>query len=193
MNYYYLLASMPSLQAFAEPPIAREAFLQQANQELTSADRRELDAVLAGAGVSAFAARLRAFEARLGLLVARIRAERRGFDASELPPDDGVPDLDLVARVLEAFAGEDPMDRQRRLDRIVWRWLEEQAAADSFGASAVFAYALRLDLLHRWDSRSAMRGHAALHEQREKLLAGFGGMPFSMDTGTFDKGTEAGA
>lgn len=188
MNYYYLLASLPSLQAFAEPPIAREAFLQQAEAELTAKDRRELEALRLGGGSSAFAQRLRDFERRLTLVVARLRAERRGFDVSELPADGGVPDLELEARVLDAFAGEDPMDRQRRLDRILWRWLEAEAAVDPFGSVALFAYALRLEMQHRWDGRSSMRGHAALHEQREKLLAGFGGMEF-----TLDASTEAGA
>lgn len=188
MNYYYLLASLPSLQPFAEPPIALDAFAAQADGELTAKDRRELEALRRGEGESAFAQRLRRFERRLALLVARVRAERRGFDASELPADEGVPDLELASRVLDAFAGEDPMDRQRRLDRIVWRWLEDEAAADPFGPVALYGYALRLDLLHRWDGRSSMRGHAALHEQREKLLAGFGGMEFTLDTST-----EAGA
>ena len=188
MNYYYLLASLPSLQPFAEPPIAVDAFLLQAGAELSAGDRKELEALRAGGGSSAFAGRHRAFLQRLAMLVARVRAERRGFDTSELPSDDGVPDLELQARVLDAFAGEDPMDRQRRLDRIVWRWLEAETAADPFGSVAVFAYALRLDRMHQWDQRSPMRGHAALHEQREKLLAGFGGTEFTMSTDT-----EAGA
>lgn len=184
MNYYYLLASLPSLQLTAAPPIELEVLLQSSREQLTDKDFQELSAILAGGGESAFARRWRDFDERLRLLVARQRAERRSLDVSELPSESGAPDLSLQNQVLDAFAAEDPMERERRLDTLRWRWLENDSAFDPFAKAAVFSYALRFELVRTWHGRSTVRGRMALAAQREKLLAGFGGMEFTMDAAT---------
>ncbi len=189
MNYYYLLASWPSLQLFAAPPLDREVLMLQAREQLTAKDAAELSAILAGGGSSALAARWQAFDGQLRLLVARVRAERRALVASdlhddELPEDHGSLNLELQNQVRDAFAAEDPMERERRLDRLRWRWLESESAFDPFSSATVFTYALRFELVCAWHERSTMRGRTALAAQREQLLAGFGGMEFTMDAAT---------
>lgn len=179
MNYYYLVASLPSQQLFAEPPMTMEALATLCAEQLSASDQRELAAVLAGSGRSAFGARHAAFEGGLRLCVAKARAERRSRDASELPEDSG--DLALQQAVRDAFSAKDPMERERRFDAMRWRWLEQEAERDPFAPAAVFSYALRLSIGHAWSRRTADAGRNELSSQRERMLSGFDRLEFTMD------------
>ena len=183
MNYYYLVASLPSLRLAAESTMTREAFLTLADEQLSAADRRELDAVLAGRGSSAFGRRHAAFERSLVHSVGKARAERRGRDMRELPADLD-DDMSMQQAVRDAFAAADPLDRERRFDAMRWRWLEDEAQRDPFSSSAVFSYALRLGILSAWRVRTADVGRAELAAQRERMLAGFDRLEFTMDAAT---------
>jgi len=183
MNYYYLVASLPSLRLTAESTMTREAFLTLADEQLSAADRRELDAVLAGRGSSAFGRRHATFERSLVLHVGKARAERRGRGTDELPPDID-DDMSMQQAVRDAFAAADPLDRERRFDAMRWRWLEDEAQRDPFASAAVFSYALRLWILSAWRVRTADVGRAELAAQRERMLAGFDRLEFTMDAAT---------
>lgn len=182
MNHYYFVATLPQLSLTAAPQWSEAEFVAAAEQQLGAADAAELRAVLAGAGSSAFARRRREFDQRLALLCARLRAERRGLDRSaiEAAVDEGVPDVQLRTAVADAFAAPDPLERQRRLDALTWRWLEGAAQVSQFALDAIFAHGLMLQLAWRWQPRTAAAGDARLAEQRERLLAGFDGLQMTM-------------
>lgn len=184
MNYYYLVASLPSLRLAAESTMTTEAFLGLADEQLSATDRRELDAVLAGRGESPFGRRHAAFERGLVLHIAKARAERRSRDASELPDGGAGDDLAMQQAVRDAFAAADPLDRERRFDALRWRWLEDEAQRDPFAPAAVFSYALRLAIVCAWRARTADVGRAQLGAQRERMLAGFDRLEFTMDAAT---------
>ncbi len=184
MNYYYLVASLPSLRLSAETAMTSEAFLALADEQLSAADRRELDAVLAGRGSSSFGRRHAAFEQGLVLQIAKARAERRSRDASGLPEGGAGDELSMQQAVRDAFAAADPLERERRFDALRWRWLEDEAQRDPFAPAAVFSYALRLVILSAWRARTADVGRAQLAAQRERMLAGFDRLEFTMDAAT---------
>ncbi len=179
MNYYYLVASLPSQQLFAEPPMTPEALAALCVEQLSAADLRELDAVLAARGSSAFGARHAGYERELRSCIAQVRAERRRRDAAELAMETG--DLGLQQSVRDAFAAKDPMERERRLDAMRWRWLEQEAERDAFAPAAVFSYALRLAIGQVWSRRTADAGRKELSAQRERMLSGFDRLEFTMD------------
>lgn len=179
MNYYYLVASLPSQQLFAEPPMTMDTLRALCAEQLSASDLRELDAVLAGAGRGAFGSRHTAFEGELRLCVAKVRAERRSRDASALPADSG--DLALQQSVRDAFSARDPMERERRFDAMRWRWLEQEAERDPFAPAAVFSYAARLAIGLAWSRRTAEAGRNELSSQRERMLSGFDRLEFTMD------------
>ena len=190
MNYYYLVASLPSLQLSAEPPMTIEEFRARAHEQLTASDLRELNALLLGSGSSASegsSAFGRAFvrrEAALLHAVALRRAERRARDAESLRAAGVDVDMSMQAGVNDAFAAADPLERERRIDAMRWRWLEEQQERDPFAPTAVFSYALRLLLLHRWSERTVEKGLQDLSAQKARMLAGFDNLEFTMDAAT---------
>ena len=112
------------------------------------------------------------------------RAEVRGRDAESLRESGMEPDLALAAHVADAFAAADPLERERRIDAMRWRWLEEQQERDPFAPTAVFSYALRLDLAQRWSARTEAMGRKDLAEQRARMLSGFDNLEFTMDAAT---------
>jgi Protein of unknown function (DUF2764) len=184
MNYYYLVASLPSLQLSAEPPMTRDEFRARAAEQLTAADLRELDALFAGDGRSSFGRAFVRREAALRHALALRRAEVRGRDAESLRESGMEPDLALAAHVADAFAAADPLERERRIDAMRWRWLEEQQERDPFAPTAVFSYALRLDLAQRWSARTEAMGRKDLAEQKARMLSGFDNLEFTMDAAT---------
>lgn len=188
MNYYYLVASLPSLQLSAEPPMTMAALRALCEEQLTQSDLRELDALLSGDGValtrSRFGARCAARMQSIRVACAIARAERRSRDASVLPSDEGASDSGLQSEVRDAFAAANPMERERRLDAIRWRFLEREAEQEPFAAAAVFSYALRLRILLSWVARTAEAGNAALDGQKQRMLVGFDNLEFTMDAAT---------
>ncbi len=189
MSYYYFGATLPTLSPTGTPPWTVAAFVDEADRQLLPADRRELALVLAGGGSSAFARASRTQAQQLALAIARLRAERRGLDPTALD-DDGADDLQLRAAVAEAFAAPHPLERQRRLDGLQWRWFERATSDDPFGLAAVLAHGRMLQLAWQWHARTAVAGNEALAGQRQRLLAGFGEMQLTM-TGAEDEDTTA--
>ena len=184
MNYYYLVASLPSLHLSAEPPMTCDEFRARASEQLTAADLRELDALLAGEGSSSFGRAFVRREAALRHTLALRRAQVRGRDSQSLRDSGMEPDSELAGLVADAFAAADPLERERRIDAMRWRWLEAQQERDWFSPAAVFSYALRLDIAHRWRSRTEALGRKDLAEQKARMLSGFDNLEFTMDAAT---------
>jgi altronate hydrolase len=101
MNYYYLVASLPSLQLSAEPPMTCDEFRARAAEQLTAADLRELDALLAGEGSSSFGRAFVRREAALRHALALRRAEVRGRDSQSLRDSGMEPDSELAGLVAD--------------------------------------------------------------------------------------------
>ncbi len=170
MSYYYFGATLPSLSLTAALPWSLAEFVAEAARQLTAADRNELAAVLEGSGQSAFARGDQQRQQDLAVAVARRRAERRGLDPAAV---GAVADRQLGQAVDEAFAAADPLERERRLDLVRWRWLESRAEQEPFALTAVLAHALRLQIAERWQGRQPAIGREQFAVQRQRLLAGF--------------------
>jgi hypothetical protein len=187
MNPYYLIASLPMLQFGAPPPLPMAEFLEACGRVLPPAQATEAAAVLCGAGKTAFARRHAAMESALVGQCARLRAAARG-EPGPASAADGVPDLTQQALVQEAFTAPDPKERERRLDALRWRWLEEEARRESFSLSAALAYGLQLQIAERWAARTEDAGQRRLEQQLERLLQPVHALRFEVLAG---KGGEA--
>ena len=62
--------------------------------------------------------------------------------------------------------------------------LRGRAGHDPFAPAAVFSYGLRLAIVSAWRARTADVGRARLAAQRERMLAGFDRLEFTMDAAT---------
>jgi hypothetical protein len=174
MNYYYLIASLPTLLPGRAPSFTEPEFLERCREQLTAPDFEMLSGFLAtGAGTArnAFLREWRERETRLRNAVARARAGRRGLEAAPyLRPVAGF-DVYTERAVDEAFARASPAEREADLDRHRWRTIEELAGFNLFGFDAVLAYALRRRLAERWSRLEAETGRRRVEDFVAKQAA----------------------
>ena len=162
MRYYFLMASLPVLALGEPPPVDRAGFLARCAEQLSPADRAELDEVLAGRGASPFARAWRSFEVHLRNTVARSRAARLQADAAPWLRDGERWESLVLEAVEDAYARPTPLERELELDRCRWGRLDDLAVGHVFDLAAVLAYGLRLQLCERWAGLDAERGRARL-------------------------------
>jgi hypothetical protein len=69
--------------------------------------------------------------------------------------------------VAAAFNAASPLEREKALDRVLWKQAEELAGWDPFSATAVIVYGVRLRMAARWAGLSAAAG-----ESRAQAIVG---------------------
>lgn len=121
----------------------------------------------------------------IGNVLAAIYARKFGMDVSET-----VVGSNSIARILRENANlrdfgisqelqyfetlqrlsEDPdiYDRERKIDKFRWDWLEENTVYDYFNVEYIFAYLCKLQILERWVKLNAEEGEHIFRE----LIAG---------------------
>ncbi len=159
----YLLASTPSPRLGVRPDITPEAFLERCEGFLSEDQYHDLRASMAfaspagdsvpwprGASAQGWAEDAR----QLDLAVAReraARAKRASPDAAELR---GPVRGDIRQAVAQAYGAPHPGARERGLDALRWRCVEEVGRSDPDGFGALVARGVQLQLAARemtWD------------------------------------------
>ena len=69
--------------------------------------------------------------------------------------------FDAIQRISEE---EDIYDRERKIDKFRWDWLEENTVFDYFNIEYIFAYNCKLQILERWVSLNAEEGERVFRE-----------------------------
>lgn len=163
MPYYYLSASLPLLVFGDPPPLSAAAFLERCAEHLEPAHFSVMSLLLAGEPVGhPFGEAWMDADTDIRNAAARARATRLNRDAA--PMLRGQKDIRVFVRdaVAEAFAAATPLDRERALDRLRWRLLDELAGFDPFAPEAMFAYGLKLRLAEKWARLDGDAGRRAL-------------------------------
>jgi hypothetical protein len=173
--YFYLVASLPLLALDRETPWSPEEFYYYCENLLSPSDLRDLRRIVDGEleGLVHPAARHWAcVETQLRNALARARAARAGLSVS--PPQRPYDGFDMRAEraAAEAMGAADPLERELILDKHRWYLLEEMAGLDSFGAAAVFSYALRLRIAQKWQNLTEEKGRAVVEGIVEDNVAG---------------------
>jgi len=163
MSLIYLISSLPFLTFDATPALTLEQFEGMCADQLDGRDAQAVRALLGhGASDHPFVSALRDKETILRNSVARRRAARRAEAADSqrwLRPTQGC-DSQIENRVDDAFEESDPLSRERELDKIRWIIAEELQGPDPLDKRAVFAYAVKLAILARWQSLETDRGRS---------------------------------
>ncbi|MFO7535438.1 MAG: DUF2764 family protein [Kiritimatiellia bacterium] len=165
MNPYFLIASLPLLHLGQRPPISLPAFLQTAGEHLPPGNMAVLRDLLEADGRHSpdpFAREWFDRETELRNLSVRIRARHRGISPDGfLRPQKGNR-VYLQTAVADAFQAPNPLDREKALDQIRWRMLDELAGLNPFGLETIYSYVLKLRLAWRWASFDPEKGAALL-------------------------------
>ena len=164
MSYYYLIASLPELDIDEPPGVTVEQFLFQCQGLLDPADFNDLNKVIAGDPVgvrSHWAAGWLAADTQLRNAVARMRAAQLNIDAINYLRDHVGARMDIETAVRDAFARDNPLERELVLDKCRWAILDEMAFADRFGFGAIIAFSVKLGIVERWQSCNVETGREA--------------------------------
>ena len=79
--------------------------------------------------------------------------------------DFGLADAVEYLAELQRIAEEtDLYARERKIDLLKWRWLEEQTFFKTFDVERVFAYLLQLEMIERWVTLDKARGEQTFRE-----------------------------
>lgn len=164
MSHYYLVASLPTLELGDDPPFTCEEFLFQCGGVLSEEEHDLLRAVLRGEPVpeSSFAGRWRDISVQIRNTIARQRAPTYNVDARKYTRPSGSYSSYVDTVVTDAMAHNNPIERERALDRGRMKLAAELAVGRPFSFEAVLAFAIQLTILERWKDMSADEG-------REKL------------------------
>ncbi len=180
MSCYYLIASLPRLILGESPSWSPDEFKSCCHAQLDTRDAVAAERLCDGPDYRQgdendehpFIASWNARETQLRNAVARARAARRRGDAAgSIRPHTGF-DVSIEEAVENAFDLPSPLDREKALDHLRWRILEELAGTAPFAPSVALAYAVKLRLAHRWagmDSDAAReRVGSALETEPQK-------------------------
>lgn len=174
MNHYFLISSLPLLAFGAKPPMTLEDFLKACDANLSESETDVMRDLLDRNGAGAdhpFACDWLDRETELRNAVVRLRARDQKLSPDAwLRPQAGAH-VDLQTGVTEAFQAPDPLEREKALDLLRWRILDELAGLNPFSLEAVFSYGLKLRIVRRWADLNRDAG-AALLEKAAAAAAG---------------------
>lgn len=178
MNVYALIASLPTLSLDMPPAISGEKFLQACESGLSIADDGVVRTLFNGVSPAefhggGFISRWSDVDTQIRNAVVARRAAKLGTDGSTwLRPAHGCA-VWLRDGVEDAFQEQDPLDREKALDRLRWCALEELQGPDPMALDAVFAYAVKLALVLKWHRYSETQG--------SEKLAALTNIPLTLD------------
>lgn len=176
-DFYYLMSSLPMLKPAETPPIRRNELLNICQDKLPKTQfelLRQLSLVPAPIAVESCSAVKRWYEWETCL---RNRLARQR-SSSDNPADDYIQAetnffSEIEPAIQEAIALDNPLDRERRLDALRWRCLDDIAACDDFSFNALAVYMIKLLLLEKWLPRDNDTGYQNL----DMAVAGINAAP----------------
>lgn len=177
--YYFLCASLPGLGFGRDPGMDVAEFDALCAGEMTPAALASLQLGTlrvsrepgSAAALPAVYAAYTRFEQYLRTRIAERRAGRDEESALRLPD----PELyfgEVDAALGAAAAAPDPLEREKLIDRIRWRKLEELEAGHEFDFDALCIYRLKLEILGRYRRRSAETGRTNFNAAAGRVSSG---------------------
>lgn len=148
-NYYYLMASVPSLDLRTVPAVSSEMFLNAASEQLSPEENGRLRSILSDepdlTGNGAAVEYLKWDRAVRNALV-KLRAQG-GEAVRDCRDGDAIPAAAALAAVL--FKTDSPLKAEQQWDAERWNYLENLKTGHYFDFDAVAVYALQLRLAER--------------------------------------------
>jgi hypothetical protein len=78
-------------------------------------------------------------------------------------------ELEYYDTLLRIAEDSDIYDRERKLDKLRWDWLDEHTVFDYFNIDYLFAYLCKLQILERWVNLNAEEGERVFREMISNL------------------------
>lgn len=162
-GYYYLISSLPLLLFGERLPLTVAEFAAACRGQLTESDWQTLDrlTLIPEPGQSypadSAAEHWRQWEICLRNRIALRRAPH-GKDIHLWLRDEAAYFGAADTGIQEAFALKNPLEREKYLDRLRWRALDDFEAGHHFDFDKLCVYKLKLLLLAKWNERQPAPG-----------------------------------
>jgi hypothetical protein len=171
-SYPYLISSLPMLHFGANPPFAFEDFLQTCKGLIPDKD---FDIVSLCANEALWERPVSqetlkvwiAFEVGLRNELVKIRSSRRKIEPAKYLRSDGSDDTALYHIAINSHRILSLIESEKFLDQARWHRLDELSFGHYFDLDALIVYALKLQILWRWEKVS----RADKQEILEKVLS----------------------
>ena len=150
--YYFFSAALPELRPGETPPLALSEFDADAELQLTPRHYRMMVEEDPAARVYG---EMRRFEEYLRTRIAEKRAEKLKIPADFAEPEAFYSEVDAA---LGQLAQLDPAERERAVDMLRWKMLDELTWNDEFGFDHICAYRIKLRLAEKYRGRDAKTG-----------------------------------
>lgn len=175
-QYYYLVSSLPSLDFGIRRPLEYPDFLKRCSEQLSLNDMRLVKAatIIPGGDFESASGALgqwQTFEANLRDELTRMRALRKSEDASKFIRGQIWTDPFLSSFIRQVGSLESPLEAEIALDRARWQRLEELSRGHFFDIYYLITYALKLQILERWDRINEGEGKEILREVVSEVIA----------------------
>lgn len=165
--YYYFSASLPELRPCEPPPLTLEEFDAEARTQLSTRHFVQLTADADAEGeVPRVYREMRKFEEYLRTRIALRRAEKRGMAFSAAEPEECCTEVDAGLPALAALA---PAERERGIDMLRWKKLDEIAQNHDFDFDHLCAYRSQLRIAEKYRGRDAAAGRERFDAAVRKL------------------------
>ena len=150
--YYFFSAALPELRPGEAPPLTLAEFDADAELQLTPRHYRMMVEEDPSARVHG---EMRRFEEYLRTRIAEKRAEKLKIPADFPEPEVFYGEVDAE---LGRIAPLDPAERERAVDMLRWKMLDELTWNDGFGFDHICAYRIKLRLAEKYRGRDAGAG-----------------------------------
>lgn len=168
-EYYYLIASLPMLEFGARPPMPYMDFLERCRGQLCSDDMRiirkaKIEPVEERSGSRGVLEEWKDFEIALRNEIAKQRALRLTKDPLKYIRGEDYSNPFESVSAHWAVSQDSPMGAELYLDRVRWEKIEEFSKAHYFDIDFLIGYALKLQILERWQNINKGTGPEILQD-----------------------------
>ena len=172
--YYYLISSLPVLNFSVSPGISYEDFLRRAKEQLCGDDMNIIkrarimpQEIIEDSCV--ILKEWKEFDITLRNELARMRASKKGKDASDYIRLDEYPNPFFAHYAHLIYNQSSPLEAEKLFDRMRWDKIEDLKLGHFFDITYLVAYALQLQILERWQKVNQEEGMQILEELAGKL------------------------
>jgi len=174
-QYYYLISSLPMIRQDEAPGISVESFLEECAKWLDGNEINIINSLTLVPGTEdTDVAVLRSWadwENKLRNSLARLRAHRLNRDVEAVcrHENDYFSEVERAAQDFSAMTN--PLDREKMLDDVRWKRLEDLECGHIFDFDRLCLYKLKLMLRFKWSDRKKENGEKNFPELLDKVYS----------------------
>ena len=155
-SYYYLIASLPTLNSDEEMPMTYEEFLLQCQGNVSEEKYKILENLTLD---STDGPLLKDWAKTYGMLIKELNSQRSAALGKSYPSDFDKDGMNAQV-VAAALAAKDPLESEQVLLDYEFELLDELVGLHTFDDQELFGYALKLKLLERKSCFEKEKGQA---------------------------------